>query len=94
MIKELVSRYVNRSFNTDILRSKKKGNSIFRTTVNFVISEQGKIVDITADGENEVFNQEAIRVVSTIPSMRPAILNDKPVAVSYSLPVVVGISNI
>ena len=90
---ENISRYVNRSFNTDILRSKKKGNSIFRTTVHFVINDQGKIVDVTADGENEVFNQEAIRVVSTIPSMQPAILNDKPVAVTYSLPVAVGISS-
>ncbi|WP_298246216.1 energy transducer TonB [uncultured Christiangramia sp.] len=93
-LSENISRYVNRSFNTDILRSKKKGNSIFRTTVHFVINEQGKTVNVTADGENEVFNQEAIRVVSTIPSMQPAILNDKPVAVTYSLPVVVGISNI
>lgn len=87
-----ISRYVNSNFSIDIVRSDKTGQSIFRTTVNFVINKKGQIANVTAIGDNDLMNGEAMRVVKTIPAMQPAISNGKPVAVNYSLPITIGIS--
>lgn len=91
---ESITKYVNKSFNTNILRSRKKGNSIFKTTANFIINEEGKVVNVTAEGENDIINNEAVRVIKTIPSMQPAILDDKPVSITYSLPIAIGVSSL
>jgi len=87
-----ISHYINSNFDTDVVRSMKKGTTIFRTTASFVIDEYGKIINVRASGEYERMNLEAIRVVKTVPAMQPAQFNGKPVAVSYSLPITVGIS--
>jgi len=87
-----VSHHVNSNFDTDVVRLTKKGINFFRSTASFVIDEYGKIINVKATGDNELMNQEAIRVVKNIPAMQPAQFNGKPVAVSYSLPITIGIS--
>lgn len=88
-----VSRYVNSHFDTRLVLNLKGNQSIFRTKVSFVINENGEIKDIKATGDNEIMNDEAIRVVKEIDKMQPAIYKDKPVAVSFQLPIVIGRSS-
>ena len=60
--------------------------------VRFVIDEEGKVSDSKVikgfRGEKgELFDQEAIRVVESLPQMKPGTQKDKPVKVQYTLQV-------
>ena len=60
-----------------------------RVVVKFIISEEGKVTDVTvAKGVHEELDQEALRVVSMSPDWTPGRQEDKPVPVMYSVPVV------
>jgi len=87
-----ISNFVNSNFNTDVVKSKKRKYATYQSEVNFVINENGRVTKITATGNNELINQEAIRVVSTIPTMKPAIKNQKPISVNFNLPIKIGLS--
>ena len=92
-LSESISRYVNSHFDTRLVLNLKGSQNIFKTTVSFVIDENGEIRDIKATGDTELMNEEAIRVVKEINRMQPANYNNKPVAVSYQLPIVIGRSS-
>ncbi|MDR5589473.1 energy transducer TonB [Christiangramia sp. SM2212] len=90
---ESVSRYVNSHFDTRLVLNLRGSQNIFRTNISFVIDESGEIKNIKATGDNEIMNNEAIRVVKEINKMEPAIYNGKPVKVSFQLPIVIGRSS-
>lgn len=55
--------------------------------VNFVINEEGKPEQISfANSFGASFEQEAIRVIESMPSWKPALLNGRPVKSKVSLP--------
>jgi len=60
-----------------------------KTTITFVVDENGKVRDIKASGENEKFNSEAHRVTKLANqdvTWKPAIADGKTVAYQYKLP--------
>lgn len=60
-----------------------------KTTITFVVDENGKVRDIKASGENEKFNSEAHRVTKLANqdvTWKPAIVDGKTVAYQYKLP--------
>jgi len=59
-----------------------------RVTLKFVVNPDGSVgkIDILR-GIDPLLDQEAIRVVSTLPRFRPGKQNGKPVSVWYSVPV-------
>ena len=57
--------------------------------VKFVIGVNGGVQEVqVVKGVNQALNNEAVRVVSSSPKWKPAILNGKPVRMTYTLPVV------
>ena len=57
--------------------------------VSFVINETGKIEDVTiVRGEDPSLNDEALRVVSSMPDWKPGRQGGKAVKVRYSVPIV------
>ena len=66
-----------------------KGKGITgRVFVAFIIGKNGVIRDVKAmNNANEILKQAAIDLVSTIPKMKPALLNGKAVAVSFTAPI-------
>ncbi len=59
-----------------------------RVFVSFVIDETGNVIDVKVlQGEHELLNNEAIRVVSGMPTWKPGESKGKPVKVSYVLPI-------
>ena len=84
---EQVSRHVNASFNTKL--GKELGlKGINRIYVRFKIDENGRITDVASRGPHPKLEEEAIRVVSTLPSMTPGKQRGEAVNVLYSLPIV------
>ena len=59
-----------------------------RVVINFVVNENGDIADVkVARGIGYGCDEEAMRVVRSMPNWRPGKQNGKAVRVSYSLPI-------
>jgi len=66
------------------LRKKAEG----KVTVRFVVTSEGKIENIVVlKSDNQIFNDEAIRVVSNMPAWKPGSQNGKKVDVYSMVPV-------
>ncbi len=60
-----------------------------RVTLSFTVSETGKVIDVKLlRGAHEDLDKEALRVVSSAPDWTPGLHNGKPVAVTYTFPVI------
>ena len=82
--KEKVQNHINK-----YLRYPKKANKTEKDVVVFIeilIENDGVIYDLTSLGPN-LFRQEAERVIKKLPYFEPALNNDIPVAVSYTIPI-------
>lgn len=63
------------------------GSNIIKSDIAFTVERDGSIVDIKVTGENESFNQEAIRAVSKIKAKWiPAKVNDQVVRSRFRVP--------
>ena len=58
-----------------------------RISVQFKIDKNGNVVDVIARAPHPKLEQEAIRVVKSLPTMIPGRQRGKPVGVLYSLPI-------
>ncbi len=79
--------YVGKEFNTEV----SKGTNINgrqRILVNFKIDKTGSVIGVKAKANHAVLEEEAIRVVSSLPQMLPGEHKGKVVSVKYSLPIV------
>jgi len=83
---EKISRYVNKEFDTD-LGAELGLSGINRVIVQFRIDEQGNIGQVRARAPHPRLEQEAARVINSLPKMKPGKQRGKPVGVMYSLPI-------
>lgn len=63
---------------------------LFKTEVNFVINENGSVSNYTVSGNNENFNNEAVRSMKTVNDKtlwKPAIKDGKPVKFVFKMPI-------
>lgn len=82
------SRWVNQ--NLRYPPTSKKNGETGRVRVSFVINEDGKISDvqIVESSSYSALDQEAVRVISSAPKFKPALLNGHNVAKQISFPVI------
>ncbi len=90
---EKIDALVKREFNTQI------GEELgligrHRIFVVFTINEKGKVDNIKTRGPHRKLEEEAERVIKLLPKMSPGRQRDRPVAVSYSLPILFEIRSI
>tara|TARA_B100000929_G_C15501705_1_gene417615 strand:- start:1776 stop:2498 length:723 start_codon:yes stop_codon:yes gene_type:complete len=83
---EKISRYVNKEFDTD-LGAELGLSGINRVIVQFRIDEKGNIGQVRARAPHPRLEQEAARVINSLPRMKPGKQRGKPVGVMYSLPI-------
>ena len=84
---EKISEYVNKNFNTGL------GNELGLTGINriivqFKIDKTGNVVEARARAPHPALEEEAIRVINSIPEMQPGKQRGEEVGVMYSLPIV------
>jgi len=53
----------------------------------FKVSVTGEITEVTSEGPSEILEEEAVRIISKLPKMMPAMQDGKPVAVVFSFPI-------
>jgi protein TonB len=58
-----------------------------RVLVQFVIDQEGRVEKITTRGPHPLLEEEAFRIISRLPKMKPGIQKGKPVKVKYSIPI-------
>lgn len=86
---EKISKFVLRNFNLEIAADLGlHSGSIQRIFVVFKIDTNGKITSIKARAPHKKLQEEAIKVVGSLPVMTPGKQRGRPVTVSYGLPIV------
>ena len=89
--KQCMSRNVNqligKNFNTDLalnlnLTGKQKIFLIFK------IDKTGRVIQAKARAPHPRLEEEAVRVINLLPTMKPGFQRDQPVIVPYSIPIV------
>jgi len=83
---QFVNKHVNKNFNTKVADSLSLGRK--RIFVQFKIDTEGKIKHINARGPSVELEEEAKRVISTLPQFVPGRQGGELVTVPYSLPIV------
>jgi outer membrane biosynthesis protein TonB len=82
-----ISSFVAKKFNTSIADSLGfKGRQ--RISVIFKINKEGNVDEIRARSSSLELEEEAVRVIKTLPKMKPGVQRGKVVSVPYSLPIV------
>ena len=81
-----MNKLVQRKFNTD-LATQLDLEGILRIDVQFKIDKFGNVTDIKTRSPYDLLDKEAQRVVNKIPTMKPGMQQEKPVAVLYYLPI-------
>ena len=84
---EKIQQFVDKRFNRD-LASELGLTGINKIYVVFKINEKGKVVDVRARNPHPRLQEEAARVVNSLPDMVPGSQRGRPVGVLYSLPIV------
>ncbi|WP_242133677.1 M56 family metallopeptidase [Aestuariivivens marinum] len=82
-----IQKHVNRNFNTNLTKSLGlKGQQ--RINVVFKITKKGSVEIEKSRAPHQVLEEEAVRVIKTLPKMTPGEHKGKRVDVLYSLPII------
>lgn len=82
-----ITKHVNENFNTGVISKENKGKH--QIAVQFKISKEGKVVDISAKSKFPELTQEAFRVIELLPTFIPGELESgEKVGVIYGLPII------
>ena len=55
--------------------------------VQFVIDSNGRVAHIKQRGPDRLLEQEAVRIISSLPQVKPGIQRGKPTKVTYAIPI-------
>ena len=86
-----IKRHLSRKFDTTIIDNLNIKSGTKRMWVNFSIDRFGNISDINAIGPHEKLENEAIRLVQSLPQMTAARQNGKSVKINYSVPITIKV---
>ncbi|MHA7056138.1 energy transducer TonB [Aquimarina sp. M1] len=56
-------------------------------TVEFIVNNKGKSEVIDVKGGHRYLQREAVRIIRTIPKMKPGKWGKKPIAIAYEVPI-------
>jgi protein TonB len=87
-----MARFIQRRFDTSLANSM-DGNDIVKIAVQFTIGRDGLPKDILVKAPNKKLEEEAYEVISRLPKMTPGKIDNKPVNVTYALPIRFQVTN-
>jgi TonB family protein len=82
-----ITDFVGANFDTKIGKALNL-TGVNRVIVQFKIDENGNVVDVKSRAPHPKLEEEAKRVINSLPQMTPGEQNGKAVGVMYSLPIV------
>lgn len=87
-----IQEFVEQNFNMEMIKSLNLPPRRYRIAVQFKVDREGNVVDIRSRADREELENEAIRVVSGLPKMKPGRQRGKEVGVLYALPIIFEIA--
>jgi len=82
-----VNRFVSEKFNVGLANDLGLESGKHRISVQFMVDKKGDIVHVKARAPHPKLEEEAIRIVSLLPKMKPGMHLGKAVAVPYGFPI-------
>jgi len=86
-VSQFITTHVNKNFNTKVADSLEL-NGRQRIFLGFTINEEGLVTKVKARAAHEVLEEEAERVIKSLPQFIPGRQKGKTVTVPYALPIV------
>ncbi len=86
-----VSRFVQNKFNGDLSQDLGLEAGRKKINVQFIIDKNGNATVLRVRGQHKVLEKEALRVVNSLPKMKPGRKNGKTEPVIYNLPIVYNV---
>jgi hypothetical protein len=82
-----ITAYVSANFNSGLSKGLDLESGVNRVYVLFKIDKDGNIADVKSRAPHKKLEEEAIRVISSMPKMMPGKHKGKTVSVKYALPI-------
>ncbi|MGV8946651.1 MAG: M56 family metallopeptidase [Lutibacter sp.] len=86
-LQEKIANYVSANFNSELAKGLKLKSGLQKVFVLFTIDKEGNITDIQSRAPHKKLEEEAIRVIASLPKMIPGKQKGEAVGVKYSLPI-------
>jgi protein TonB len=83
---EKIDKFIQKKFNTDLAQDLGL-EGVQRISVQFKVDKTGNIVGVRARAPHPKLEKEAVRVVSSLPKMKPGMQRGKAVTVPYGFPI-------
>jgi len=83
-----IQRFVSNNFNTDIASDLGLSGEKVKILTMFTIDKNGKVTNIRARSKYKDLEKEAKRVIAKLPRMKPGQQRNRPVKVTYTLPII------
>ena len=90
-LSEKISKFVSKHFNAGIAEDLGLSGERVRILTMFTIDKNGNIVNVKTRSKYKDLENEARRVIKKLPKMQPGKQRDRPVNVTYSLPIVFNV---
>lgn len=90
---EKVMKFVQKKFDNELANDLGLDSGRQRISVQFKIDNKGNVVNVRARAPHPRLEQEAIKVVKSLPKMTPGKQRGKAVGVLYALPIVFQVEN-
>jgi len=85
---EKIDAHVKENFNSKMAKALDLKPGLKRIFVMFSIDKDGNVGTVRSRAPHKKLQEEAIRVINTLPKMIPGKMNGLPVGIKYSLPIV------
>jgi len=86
-LQENITKHVNRKFNSNLAKDLGLSPGVKRIFVMFKIDKDGNITEAQARAPHKKLEEEAIRVINSLPQLSSGKYNGENVGVKYSLPI-------
>jgi len=86
-VQKSIVMHVNRKFNANLASDLGLAPGVHSIITTFVIEENGEIVNVNSEGSHQKLNDEAARVISILPIMKPGMKDGKTINVKYTFPI-------
>jgi protein TonB len=86
-----IAVFIKENFDTDMANHLGLESGKKRIYVQFTIDRSGNITKVRARAPHKRLEEEAVRVISSLPQMKPGIKDGKEVAVKYTLPITLNV---
>jgi hypothetical protein len=86
-------RHISRKFNTSLAQNIGLEEGIHQVRVQYIIDKAGYATVLNVRAENEKLEQEAIRVIQSLPKMTPGTIDGKRAKLQYNIPIKFAVNN-